>query len=51
MEKKRVFRMAITALLFTLVAIPMVAVAGDAKTGEKLVLGRPVANCVSCHIP
>lgn len=49
MEKKRVFRMAITALLFTFAAIPAVAMAGDAKNGEKLVMGRPVANCVSCH--
>ncbi|MDA8214632.1 MAG: c-type cytochrome [Nitrospiraceae bacterium] len=49
MEKKRVFRMAITALLFTLVAIPMVVMAGDAKNGEKLVKGGPVANCVACH--
>ena len=51
MEKKRVFRMAIMALLlFAFIAIPMVVMAaGNAAEGEKLVHGRPVANCVGCH--
>ena len=43
MEKKRVFKMAIMALLlFAFTAIPMVAKAGDAKKGEEIVHGRPV---------
>ena len=51
MEKKRVFIMAIMALLlFAFIAIPMVVMAaGNAAEGEKLVHGRPVANCVGCH--
>lgn len=50
MEKKRIFRMAITALMFlAVIAVPMVVKAGNAAEGEKLVHGRPVANCVGCH--
>ncbi|MEK6680151.1 MAG: hypothetical protein AABY39_12115 [Nitrospirota bacterium] len=50
MEKKRVFKMAVMALLlFAFIGIPMVVEAGDAKKGEELVHGRPVANCVGCH--
>lgn len=50
MEKKRVFRMAIMALLLSaVIAAPVVVKAGDAKNGEKLVKGGPVANCVACH--
>ncbi len=50
MEKKRVFKMAIMALLlFAFIAVPAVSQAGNAAEGEKLVHGRPVANCVACH--
>ncbi|GEM_PF-3374524 len=50
MEKKRFFKMAIMALLlFAFIVIPMVVNAGNAAEGEKLVHGRPVANCVGCH--
>ncbi len=49
MVKRKVSELAIAALFFAFVAIPVGVMAGDAKNGEKLVMGRPVANCVSCH--
>jgi len=49
MDKRRVSKMAVAAVFLAFIAVPAVVVSGDAKNGERLVMGRPVANCVSCH--